>query len=70
MMSPMELQIIPAASEHAYQELPSLLGEYIAWDSAQTRQHGLNVQALMEFQYATGSEEIRVVINHQWDACF
>ena len=52
------LQLIPAASEQTYQEIRSLLDEYIAWDSAQTRQHGLNVQALMEFQYAAGSEEI------------
>jgi GNAT superfamily N-acetyltransferase len=52
------LQIAQAISATQCQEVRELLAEYIAWDSTCTRQLGLDVQTLLDFQYAAGAEEI------------
>jgi putative acetyltransferase len=52
------LRIVQAASEADYGQVQALIAEYVAWDSARTRQLGLNIQTLLEFQYSHGTEEL------------
>jgi GNAT superfamily N-acetyltransferase len=52
------LEIVAAGTEEHYQQVKELLAELVAFDVAQVRELGLDVQAALDFYYGSGDEEL------------
>ncbi len=52
------VDISTAQTEEQYNQVRTLMSEYVEWDSLQTRQLGLNVREFSEFYYSKDSHEL------------
>jgi putative acetyltransferase len=52
------LKIVSAETETQYQQVRKLLSEFIAMDTAQMNELGLNAKASLDFYFASGEEEL------------
>lgn len=52
------LQIVPAETEPEYREVGKLLAEFIAMDTVQMNELGLDAKASLEFFFSSGQEEL------------
>jgi hypothetical protein len=52
------LKIVPAETATHYQQIRMLLAEFIATDTAQMNELGLDAKASLEFYFASGGEEL------------
>jgi GNAT superfamily N-acetyltransferase len=52
------LKLVPAETETQYRQVRELLAEFIAMDTGQMGELGLDPQAALDFYYASGEEEL------------